>query len=391
MKGQGSSGLWLLVIGLIALFMVATMVAPALIDQTKGVTSNGADDSDNGSQVLKFNSPIIVLEKSTLEQGGSTRLTIRATPETPTTEGGGSFAWIISIDGSKGQGGDFFVYYGEQMVQWFAGQNGAIVGIGPRFTQGPGAASVEISTSLSVVANAAGSFALNAWVAEAKDLVSLDPTILQARSPVQSQSFQVAEKVAIGATVVQTLSGPTSAKEDSYVKFTLTSQAHATGKWKSTITDFIAITKSGIRSSDVLARVTTDRASRSISWTDSGDRLVGTLASSSPFKGTENSESAQWTTSFELEFTTSANYKIECWSVESGTEKVMSSTISHDVEVKKTITTTPVINTTTPSTSNATVTPTAPVVNTPTPAASNMTPATPAPTNGSATNATNRT
>lgn len=354
MRAQGSSGLWLLVIGLIALFMVATMVAPALIDQTKGGASGGINNGGNGAQTLVFNTPNIDLGTSTMEQSKGTDITFRTVPETNTTGDGGSFAWLISIEGANGQGNGFQLYYGEQMVQWFAGQNGAIVGIGPRFTQGPGAVTVEVSATFSMVPHMAGSFTLKAWIAEAKDLVSLDPTGLKVCSPAQSQGFQVAQKVSTGVTVVQSLSGPGSAREDSYTDYALTSQAQATGKWKSSIISYIAIAKSGIRSSDILARVTTDRGSQYISLTDSGDRLVGILSTSSPFQGTGNSESAQWTTSFEIDFRTSAKYTIECWSVESGTEKALSSTVAHDVQVKKTIATTPTAAPSTPAVDNST-------------------------------------
>ncbi len=393
MRGKGSSGLWLLVIGLIALFMVATMVAPALIDQTRGGASSGTNSDGKNLQTLMFNTPTITLGTGAMVQGKGAAITFRATPVTNTTGDGGSFAWLISIEGASGQGNGFQTYYGERLVQWFAGQNGAIVGIGPRFTQGPGAVSVEVSTSLSMVPNMAGNFILKAWIAEAKDLLSLDPTNLKARSPVQSLSFQVAEKVSTGVTLVQSLSGPASAREDSYVEYALSSQAQATGKWKSSIISYIAIAKSGIRSSDVRARVTTDLGSQYITWTDSGDRLVGTLSISSPFQGVGNYESAEWTTSMEIEFRTSAKYTIECWSVESGTEKALSSPVTQDVEVRRTSSTVsaavpqptvngsitnapmapgeapsaPLASETAPSTGNATATTTETAVNDPIP------------------------
>jgi hypothetical protein len=188
-----------------------------------------------------------------------------------------------------------------------------------------------------------GSFTLKAWIAEAKDLVSLDPTNLKARSPAQFQSFHVAESIPTGVTVTHALSGPATAREDSYATYALSTQAYATGKWRSSITVNIAIVKSGIRSTDVLARVTTDGGSQRISWTDTGDRLVGKLSTSSPFQGVESSESAAWTTSFEIEFRTSAKYTIECWSEETGTGNDLGSTVSHDVEVRRAVSTAPVV------------------------------------------------
>lgn len=345
MKGQGSSGLWLLAIGLIALFMVATMIAPALIHtNTGGTGTNGG----NGSQALSFKTPTVVLGSSTVEQGGTTDLSVRATPDSATTGDGGSFAWVLRIDGANGQGNSFQVRYGDQIVQWFAGDNGALVGIGPRFTQGPGAASVEVQASFSVAPAQAGSFVIKAWIAVAKDLVTLDPTNLQACSPVQSQTLQVSEKIVASASVLQSLSGPASAREVIWSRYTLSSQGHATGKWKGSVTDYIAISKGGIKASDILARVITDRTTRYITWTDTGDRLVGTLQTSTPFQGTANSESADWATSFEIQFRNPGSYKIECWSVETSTGKALSSTIGQTVDVGKTVSL-PVLTPTSPT------------------------------------------
>jgi hypothetical protein len=365
MRGQGSSGLWSLVIGLIALFIVATIVAPSITSQIRDGVSTGPNSDGSGTQALFFKVPAIVLASTNIEEAGGTNITVRATPAASTTGGGGSFAWILSIDGANGQGKDFPVTYGDQLVKWFAGENGSIVGIGPRFTQGPGAASMEASATFSIVADLAGSFTLKAWVAEVKDPNTIDPTNLKACSPVQSQSFQVTAKTSQGVTLVQSLSGPDSARMNSYTTYSLTAQAHATGSWSSPITTYIAVTKSNIRSSDVLGRVTTDRSYQSISWTDSGDRLIGTLTTSSPFQGAKGSESAEWTTSFELEFRTTAQYTIECWSVVSGTEHALGSPVTHDVDVRRTLSTTEETSATAPTTTVSTapvVVPSTPVV-----------------------------
>ena len=327
MKGQ-STGLWLLAIGLIALFMIATMAAPALNDRGTGNPDNSMGGS---SDALTFNMPAMELRDSGLEVGDSTELAVRTAPAAENTGDGGAFAWVLAAEGVNGDASTLRARYGEEPVQWYDdGED--LISLGPRFSLGPGGAPVDVSASFVLTPTAAGRFVLKTWIATAGNLISLDPSGLDACSEAGSVGIQVVEAVEEGVTVVQELSGPDAAIEDEYVRFTLTSTGRATGGWDGTVSDRITFVKEGIRASDLTARTIGDRT-RSITWADQGDRLVATLQTTSPFDGTGEEEVAEWSVTVEVRFNTDGDYIIECSSIDSGGTAISLTTVTHPVTV----------------------------------------------------------
>lgn len=366
MKGQGT-GLWLLAVSLIAVFMLATMAAPALLNSHSG-DPGGTSDNNNTTKGLTFQAPSIQTGTSSMDQDESTDLTLRTIITSPTTGEGGTFVWVLSVDGANGQGSAVQARYGDQMVQWFAGNGGALVGIGPRFNQGPGAAPVEVSTSFNITVLTVGSYSITGWVAVAGPASSLDPSQLEACSPVSSTNIQVNEKLKPGVSVNQTLSGPTTTKEDRTVEFTLSSEGAAEGKWNGALIDHILIKKSKIATSDIRVKVN----GGTIVLKDNGDSLEADLQTVRPFKGIEKTETASWSLTIQIEFFTPGTYVVECSCLDSVSKKVLSTTDGHSIEVTKSIISLPFPSTSTPNstpsngaTSNSSTTATAPTTTPP--------------------------
>ncbi|MBI0583926.1 MAG: hypothetical protein ISF22_06835 [Methanomassiliicoccus sp.] len=326
MTSKSSGTLWIFAIALIAIFTVATVIAPELTGHGKNNSGNNWNtDMPSGEPV--FQSPVTTLSASTLTVNETVVFTLNASPVDDTTGKGGNFAWVFQLEGGNGQSNIANLVYsnGESQVIWMSASEGSVRGVGPKFYQGPGAVAMDVSTSLSITFNKAGAYVLKSWIATASDSTSLDPASFTSVSPMVRSNLAVKDEVKATVNMQQVMSVPSGTTTNgTWGSYTIYHTAQATGKWNNPVEVRIAIDKAGINVSDVSVRIRSGSGYTFPTLTDSGDKLTAVLSTNSPFSGTSDSESADWTTSFEVSYRTPGDYMLTSWSTDKTTGKELS-------------------------------------------------------------------
>ncbi|NLT38430.1 MAG: hypothetical protein GXX95_09785 [Methanomassiliicoccus sp.] len=324
MKGQSFGRLWIVALGLIGLFVLATVVVPGLTNPGQTGNNRDADDQTSG-EGLKFNAPTTTLTSLVKTVGESVDFTVSASPVSATTGKGGDFAWVIVMDGTDIRNGAAILTFEQQLVLWYPGEGTSAIGMGPRFTQGAGAASMNVTASFNLTMISTGSYTFRIWLADASDLPMTDLGNLTAVSPARWVSFEVDPASNPTIELTQTLSFPSgSVGLSTWSPASMTDQVATGGGWTGTVVDYLAISKAGIGSVDVQVRVPTSTGYYFLSWRDTGDRLVGELART-PLSAVASAEGARnWSIGFDLYFVTSGSYTVETWAAELSTGSILS-------------------------------------------------------------------
>ncbi len=324
MKGQGFGHLWIVALGLIGLFALATVVVPGLTNPNQTGNNSDSDDGTSG-EGLKFNAPTTTLTSLVKTVGESVDFTVSASPVSATTGKGGEFAWVIVMDGTDIRNGAAVLTFDQQLVQWSSGEGTSAIGVGPLFTQGAGAASMNVTASFTLTMTSTGSYTFRIWLADANDLPSTDLGNLTAVSTARWISFEVDPASNPTIELTQTLSSPSGSMGlTTWSPASITDQAVTDGGWAGTVIDYLAITKAGISSVDVQVRVPTSTGYYFLSWRDTGDRLVGELTRTPLSAAASLDGPRNWSVSFDLYFVTSGSYTIETWAAELSSGSVLS-------------------------------------------------------------------
>lgn len=324
MKGQGFGRLWIVALGLIGLFVIATVVVPGLTDQNQTGNNRDADDQTS-REGLRFNAPTTTLTSLVKTVGESVDFTVSASPVSATTGKGGDFAWVIVMDGTDIRNGAAILTFEQQLVQWYSGEGTSAIGMGPRFTQGAGATSMNVTATFTLTMISSGSYTFRIWLADARDLPLTDLGNLTAVSPARWVSFEVDPASNPTIDLVQTLSSPAGSLDlTTWSPASVIDQAVTSGGWTGTVVDYLAISKAGIGSVDVQVRVPTSTGYYFLSWRDTGDRLVGELTRTSLSAAATTDVPRNWSVSFDLYFVTSGNYTVETWAAELSSGSVLS-------------------------------------------------------------------
>ncbi|OPX65489.1 MAG: hypothetical protein A4E29_00046 [Methanomassiliicoccales archaeon PtaB.Bin134] len=324
MNGQGFGRLWIVALGLIGLFVLATVVVPGLTDQNQTGNNRDADDQTSG-EGLRFYAPTTTLTSLVKTVGESVDFTVSASPVSATTGKGGDFAWVIVMDGADIRNGAAILTYDQQLVQWYSGEGTSAIGMGPRFAQGAGATSMNVTATFTLTMISSGSYTFRIWLADARDLPLTDLGNLTAVSPARWVSFEVDPASNPTIDLVQTLSSPAgSLGLTTWSPASVIDQAVTGGGWTGTVVDYLAISKAGIGSVDVQVRVPTSTGYYFLSWRDTGDRLVGELTRTSLSAAATTDGPRNWSVSFDLYFVTSGSYTVEAWAAELSSGSVLS-------------------------------------------------------------------
>ncbi len=324
MKGQGFGRLWIVALGLIGLFVIATVVVPGLTDQNQTGNNRDADDQTS-REGLRFNAPTTTLTSLVKTVGESVDFTVSASPVSATTGKGGDFAWVIVMDGTDIRNGAAILTFEQQLVQWYSGEGTSAIGMGPRFTQGAGATSMNVTATFTLTMISSGSYTFRIWLADARDLPLTDLGNLTAVSPARWVSFEVDPASNPTIDLVQTLSSPAGSLDlTTWSPASVIDQAVTSGGWTGTVVDYLAISKAGIGSVDVQVRVPTSTGYYFLSWRDTGDRLVGELTRTSLSAAATTDVPRNWSVSFDLYFVTSGDYTVETWAAELSSGSVLS-------------------------------------------------------------------
>lgn len=324
MKGQGFGRLWIVALGLIGLFVIATVVVPGLTDQNQTGNNRDADDQTS-REGLRFNAPTTTLTSLVKTVGESVDFTVSASPVSATTGKGGDFAWVIVMDGTDIRNGAAILTFEQQLVQWYSGEGTSAIGMGPRFTQGAGATSMNVTATFTLTMISSGSYTFRIWLADARDLPLTDLGNLTAVSPARWVSFEVDPASNPTIDLVQTLSSPAGSLDlTTWSPASVIDQAVTSGGWTGTVVDYLAISKAGIGSVDVQVRVPTSTGYYFLSWRDTGDRLVGELTRTSLSAAATTDVPRNWSVSFDLYFVTSGSYTVEAWAADLSSGSVLS-------------------------------------------------------------------
>ncbi len=324
MKGQGFGRLWVVALGLIGLFVLATVVVPGLADQNQTGRNKDANDQTSG-EGLRFNAPTTTLTSMVKTVGESVGFSVSASPVSATTGKGGEFVWVIVMDGPDIRNGAAILTYDQQLVQWYSGEGTSAIGMGPRFTQGAGATSMNVTATFNLTMISSGSYTFRIWLADARDLPLTDLGNLTAVSPARWVSFEVDPASNPTIDLVQSLSSPAGSLDlTTWSPARVIDEAVTGGGWTGTVVDYLAISKEGIGSVDVQVRVPTSTGYYFLSWRDTGDRLVGELARTSLSAAATTDGPRNWSVSFDLYFVTSGNYTVETWAAELSSGSVLS-------------------------------------------------------------------
>jgi hypothetical protein len=324
MKGQGFGHLWIVALGLIGLFVLATVVVPSLTNHDQTGSNSDTDDETSG-EGLKFNAPTTTLTSLVKTVGESVDFTVTASPISTTTGKGGEFTWVIVMDGTDIRNGAAVLTYDQLLVQWNSGEGTSAIGVGPQFTQGAGAASVNVSASFTLTITSSGSFTFRIWLADANDLPSTDLGNLTAVSPARWVGFEVDPASNPTIVLTQALSSFSGSVDlTTWSPASITDQALTDGGWTGTVIDYLAISKAGISSVDVQVRVPTSTGFYFLSWRDAGDRLVGELTRTSLSAAAISDDPRNWSVTFDIYFITSGSYTIETWAAELSSGSVLS-------------------------------------------------------------------
>lgn len=324
MKGQGFGRLWIVALGLIGLFVIATVVVPGLTDQNQTGNNRDADDQTS-REGLRFNAPTTTLTSLVKTVGESVDFTVSASPVSATTGKGGDFAWVIVMDGTDIRNGAAILTFEQQLVQWYSGEGTSAIGMGPRFTQGAGATSMNVTATFTLTMISSGSYTFRIWLADARDLPLTDLGNLTAVSPARWVSFEVDPASNPTIDLVQSLISPAGSLDlTTWSPASVIDQAVTSGGWTGTVVDYLAISKAGIGSVDVQVRVPTSTGYYFLSWRDTGDRLVGELTRTSLSAAATTDVPRNWSVSFDLYFVTSGDYTVETWAAELSSGSVLS-------------------------------------------------------------------
>lgn len=344
MASKGYRNLWIMAIGLIAVFVIATVIAPQLTGHGNSTSGNGWNtDMPSGEAI--FQAPTMTLSASAPTVNQLVNISVRAAPVADTTGKGGNYAWIFQLEGANGQGSVADLRYnnGVDTVVWSQGSKGALVGVGPRFIQGPGAASVSASSSLSLAISEANTYTLKTWIATASKASDIDPGNYTSVSPMATTIITMEKPTDASVSVNQQMSGPSTVTMSNWSSFSISSTAAASGRWSEPIATYIAIEKKGIKSLDVSVRMDTGKG---YSFPDKkvvGDSLVVQLVTKTPLTGRTDPESQSWTTTFELSFATAGNYTLVSYAKNDNTGvEITAQQTSKDIEVQGTVVTPPV-------------------------------------------------
>jgi hypothetical protein len=338
MASKGYGNLWIMAIGLIAVFVVATVIVPEFTGHGHTGSSDGWD-SDMPSGEAIFLAPTTTLSASGLQVNQLVDFSVYASPVEDTTGQGGIFAWIFQLEGANGEGSIANLKYndGASAVAWAPGSNGAIIGVGPRFVQGPGAVSMDASSSLSLALTESGKYTLKIWMASSSSTTDINPVNYTLVSPMVKISITVVEPVDASVSVEQAMSVPSNIAEDEWNSYSATTTAQGSKGWSEPIGIYVAIEKQGIKVSDVSVRINTGSGYSFPSFTDEGDRLVALITTRTPLTGGTDPESATWTTTFELSFATSGEYILTSWAEDRNSGEELTLVTYDTLEVGSTV------------------------------------------------------
>ena len=334
MANKGNGNLWIIAIGLIVVFVIATVIVPEL--NSHGDTKSSDDwNTDMASGEAVYYAPTTTLSGSGLKVNQAVDFSVYASPVDDTTGDGGVYAWIFQLDGANDQKDVANLFYGNgaNSVAWYSGSNGAIIGVGPRFVQGPGAAAMDVSASLSLSLIKASSYTMKIWIASSTISNSSDtnPSNYTSVSPMVKITIAMAQtedQINAQVNMNQVMSVPSgNLTKDKWSTFSTTVTATGTGGWSDPVSIYITIEKKGIRTSDVSIRMS--GSSSSPTFTDEGDSLVAVISTASPLSGSSDPESATWTVTFELSFATTGTYTLTSWAQDKSTGSDLT-TVTYD-------------------------------------------------------------
>jgi hypothetical protein len=338
MASKGYGNLWIMAIGLIGIFVLATVVAPEFISHGNAGGKDGWN-SDMPSGEAIFHAPTTTLSGFGLKANQAVPFTVYSTSIEKTTGKGGIFAWIFRLEGAGGAKDVAELKYGDgsSSVAWYTGSGGAIVGVGPRFVQGPGAVFLDQSASMSLTFKEGGKYTLGIWMASSSRVSDIDPSNYTSVSPMAKISLNVEKPVQTSVSVTQSMSVPSNITEGQWSDFSITNMATGTGGWSEPIGLYLAIERKGIKVSDVTIRVSAGSGYSFPSFSRKGDKLVALINTRTPLTGSADPESVSWTTSFQLMFGSSGNYTLTSWAEDrrSGDELTV---VTYDIlEVRSTV------------------------------------------------------
>ncbi len=332
MKDQGFGQLWVIASGLIVVFILATVVLPGLGGQ--GRTDGSSDTVDGVSErELRFNAPTTTLSSDPKPLGQSLELTATAAPASVTTGKGGEYTWVVAMDGPEVNNGSVVLTYAKQQVDWSPGKGTSAIGLGARFSQGAGAASMSVSTSMVLTLHAYGNYTLRLWLADASGLLTDEPLNMTAVSPVREVTFLVDPAANPLIELTQTFSVPPSAVgRGAWTTLSVSDSASVDG-WTGTVVDHLAISKEGIGGMDVQVKMDTSTGYYFLSWKDTGDRLEGELGRTHISEADSMGPPRAWNLTFELSFATAGSYIVEVWSTQLSTGSALVQTSTAHVDV----------------------------------------------------------
>ena len=335
MASKGYGNLWIMAIGLIVIFVIATVIVPEL--NSHGKTKSSDDwNTDMTSGEAVYYAPTTTLSGSGLKVNQAVDFSVYASPVDDTTGDGGVYAWIFQLDGANDQKDVANLFYGNgaNSVAWYSGSNGAIIGVGPRFVQGPGAAAMDVKqTDLSLSIVKASSYTMKIWIASStiSNASDTNPSNYTSVSPMVKITIAMAqteEQINAQVTMNQVMSVPSdNLTRGEWNTFSTMVTATGTGGWSDPVSIYIAIEKKGIRTSDVSIRMS--GSSSPPTFTDEGDSLVALITTASPLSGGSDPESTTWTVTFELSFATTGTYTLTSWAQDKSTGSDLT-TVTYD-------------------------------------------------------------
>jgi hypothetical protein len=346
MASKGYGNLWIMAIVLIAVFVVATVIAPELTGHGQTNTGDGWN-TDMPSGAAIFYAPNTTLSASGLNVGQVVKFSVNADPVADTTGKGGIFAWIFQLEGASGRTDVADLKYdeGTSSVAWYPSSNGAVIGVGPRFIQGPGAASMPTSSSLSLALNTAGINTLKIWIATSSSTSDIDPKNYTSVSPMKVVTMTMAQEEEPssepGVSVSQRMSAPSALYSDEWSAFTARTAATGTGGWSDTIDVYISIEKNGIKTTDVSLQVSDGEGYSNVSFADNGNTLEALISSTSPLTGGADPESTSWSTIFQLKFAANGNYTLTSWAEDHSTGKELTVVTYNALDIQSHVVTPP--------------------------------------------------
>lgn len=320
MASKGYRNLWIMAIGLIAVFVVATVIAPQIMGRDKSAGDGWNTDMPSGEAI--FQAPTTTLSASGLKANEVVDFSVYASPVADTTGKGGIYAWIFQLEGAGGRTDVADIRYngGSDSIVWSQRPNGVLWGVGPRFVQGPGAASVDVSSSLSMaIADASSDYTLKIWIATASNVRDIDPMNYTSVSPMVKIVITMDKTTSSSISVDQVMSVPSNITEGEWNRFTVTSVATAMGRWSEPIATYIGIEKDGINASDVSVRINTGSGYSYPAAIEDGDELIILMVTKTPFTGRDNSGPVSWNTTFEINFATAGDYVLTSWAENANT------------------------------------------------------------------------